>query len=154
MSWSCDGRLAFTAESLRKQTREEPCLSSCVRCWLVIPSGSDAIAGRASVLAIFAESASPTYVLSPYPHDPQMVVTGSNDGSVCRWNALSGSLCSRFTAPEPAASDENASAVEVFDGAFSPDGTIFAAINGSGVMWLSGMDGGATLGLDLSLIHI
>ena len=33
VAWSADDRYIFTSESLRKQTQDQPCVSSCVRVW-------------------------------------------------------------------------------------------------------------------------
>ncbi|EOD18671.1 hypothetical protein EMIHUDRAFT_118343 [Emiliania huxleyi CCMP1516] len=71
VEWSSDGRFAVTAESLHKQTREEPCLSAALRAW---SSCSGAC------LATFSEGPLPTHVLRAHPHDPSVFAAAGYDG--------------------------------------------------------------------------
>ena len=99
-------RFAFTSESLHKQTRDSPCLSSCVRVWR-LPPGCTAGLWKAGQFATLCtpeppESTKPVFVVAPHPSDASLLATAGYDGLLRVWDVHSGSqLCQMRSASRP-----------------------------------------------------
>ena len=62
-AWSCDGLRAYTSDSLRKRTRENPCVAACLRVW------ECATGTLLHTLPYGGPASLPVYVLLPHPSD-------------------------------------------------------------------------------------
>ena len=130
VTWSADGCLAFTAESVRKQVRDSPCISACVRVW----SASGALLHTLGT----GTHAHQTFVLHSHPLEPAYLGTASYDGQLRIWDARRGSLVRTERAPEQqrANAGEETEEERLVDGGFSPTGDVFAATGESGALVL------------------
>ena len=144
VAFSRDDRFAFTSESLHKQTRDSPCLSSCVRVWR-LPPGCTAGLWKAGQFATLVhtlqppESTKPVFVVAPHPSDASLLATAGYDGLLRVWDVHSGSqLCQMRSASRaptlPAAENE-----ALLDAIWSPDGTSVGASNVEGELLVFGI---------------
>ena len=159
VSWSADDLFLFTSESLRKQTREAPCVSSCVRVWSLPLPGGAAAAPFAAVAPATAQAGMPmraeaaggrpsslprtatllhtlqsggsheVFVLQPHPLDSSVLATAGYDGYVRLWDAYKGTSLGSLRSPTHVPDEPMSKGEELLDAAWSADGTCLAASN-------------------------
>ena len=137
-AWSCDGLRAYTSDSLRKRTRENPCLASCLRVW------ETARGALLHTLPYEAGPASlPVYVLLPHPTDPAVLASAGYDGVVRLWDTRQGRSLGEL--PHPPAdqwqpSPEQAALPMLLDGAWGAGASsgMLAVSSASGALLLMG----------------
>ena len=115
VAWSADDVFAFTAESLRKQTQHNPCVSSCIRVWTLphhhpTASRPNVHAKLLHTLQQHPSSAAPVFVLQPHPCDSHVLASAGYDGFVRLWDVYRGIPLTALTTPEARAAAVEAEA--------------------------------------------
>ena len=162
VAWSCDDRYVFTSESLRKQTKEKQCVSSCVRVWALPPAAFHTRPNNNGEFVHELDDCQPTllntlqasdvllqskacFVLQPHPFEPTILASAGYDGWIRIWDAVDGTVLSeirstRFPHAFPFQEGES-----FLDGSWSADGTYFAAANLDAEMIICGLESNDTL---------
>ena len=96
VAWSADDCIVFTAETLNKQTREQTCVSSCLRVWTT----------RGALLHTFDGSSQPVFVLQPHPLNPAILASAGYDGTARTWDVRRGVPLAAISAPTQTTSGE------------------------------------------------
>ena len=130
VGWNADDSLIYSAESLRKQTREATCVSSCIRVW----------SRNGTLLTSFPGGVHPTYVLQPHPTDAGILASAGYDGALRIWDTHTGVQLSVVYAPGTGINCELLGQPDaLLDASWSMDGTLIAVGCESGALLIAGI---------------
>ncbi|KAL3926791.1 MAG: hypothetical protein SGPRY_003137 [Prymnesium sp.] len=131
IAWSRDDCFIFSSESLRKQTRDENCVSSCLRVW----------SAKGRLLHTLGGCEHPVFVIQPHPLDPHLFASAGYDGFIRMWDALAGAELAALRAPRHNTAGEPLTENDVLllDAAWDVDGGQLVAGCISGAVLLAGI---------------
>ncbi len=135
MAWSITGRYALAALS-GKFEDEKSQEQSLIKVWDSI--SSEIVHDLARYSGVHLQNY--TYVLSPHPKMEEILLSGSDNGTVCLWNLKTKQLIKKFL-EYGIYSYEKYTMSNPYDGRFSSDGSCFVIGSDLGTISLFGFDG-------------